>query len=65
MRDFAAALAAAVFRAALILLNELTHLAIRVRVAPSGPAENGLPQYGAALALAGSAWRRTLRRRPA
>lgn len=63
MPDFIAALvAAAIFCAGLILLNGLTRLALQMHVAPADLAENGLLQYGLAAALAGSTWRRSLRR---
>lgn len=63
MPDFVAALvAAAIFCAGLILLNGLTRMAMQWQIAPADLAENGLLQYGAALALAGAAWRRAVRR---
>lgn len=63
MPDFVAALvSAAIFCAGLILLNGLTRLAMQVQIAPADLAENGLLQYGVALALAGATWRRALRR---
>ncbi|NEU12216.1 hypothetical protein G3T14_08730 [Methylobacterium sp. BTF04] len=63
MPDFVAALVtAAIFCAGLIALNGLTRLAIAWHVAPSDLGENGLLQYGLAVALAGVAWRRALRR---
>lgn len=65
MPDFVAALiTAAVFCAGLILLNALTHWAIQAQIAPADLAENGMLQYGLALALAGFTWRRALAARP-
>ena len=64
MPDFIAALlTAAVFCGVLIALNALTRLAIQMQVAPSDLAEGGFVQYGAALVLAGTTWRRSLHRR--
>ncbi|CAA2139662.1 MULTISPECIES: hypothetical protein [Methylobacterium] len=61
MPDFVAALiTAAAFCAGLILLNVLTRWAIQAQIAPADLAENGLLQYGLALALAGCTWRRAL-----
>lgn len=61
MPDFVAALiTAAAFCAGLILLNVLTRWAIQVQIAPADLAENGLLQYGLAIALAGFTWRRAL-----
>ncbi|KQO52159.1 hypothetical protein ACYQR9_13175 [Methylobacterium sp. CM6241] len=61
MPDFVAALiTAAVFCAGLILLNALTRWAIQTQIAPADLAENGMLQYGLALALAGFTWRRAL-----
>lgn len=65
MPDFVAALvAAAIFCAGLIVLNALTRLAMQLQIAPSDLAENGFLQYGGALALAGSTWRRAQARPP-
>lgn len=62
MPDFvAAALASAVFCLAVIALNALTRLALQAHLAPDGLAENGFLQYGGALALAGSTYRRATR----
>ncbi len=62
MPDFvAAALASAVFCLAVIALNALTRLALQTHLAPDGLAENGFLQYGGALALAGSTYRRATR----
>ncbi|WP_018044403.1 hypothetical protein [Methylobacterium sp. 88A] len=61
MPDFVAALiTAAAFCAGLILLNVLTRWAIQAQIAPADLAENGLLQYGLAIALAGLTWRRAL-----
>ncbi|GJD38507.1 hypothetical protein [Methylobacterium bullatum] len=61
MPDFVAALiTAAAFCAGLILLNVLTRWAIQAQIAPADLAENGLLQYGLALALAGCTWQRAL-----
>lgn len=61
MPDFVAALiTAAAFCAGLILLNVLTRWAIQAQIAPADLAENGLLQYGLAIALAGFTWRRAL-----
>ncbi|CAA2104409.1 hypothetical protein MBUL_02689 [Methylobacterium bullatum] len=61
MPDFVAALiTAAAFCAGLILLNVLTRWAIQAQIAPVDLAENGLLQYGLAIALAGFTWRRAL-----
>ncbi|MCC0808224.1 hypothetical protein FPV16_18750 [Methylobacterium sp. W2] len=61
MPDFVAALiTAAAFCAGLILLNVLTRWAIQAQIAPADLAENGLLQYGLAIALAGFIWRRAL-----
>lgn len=63
MPDFVAALVAtATFCASLILLNGLTRMAMQLPIAPTDLAENGLLQYGAALALAWATWRRAVRR---
>lgn len=65
MPDFVAALvAAAIFCGGLILLNGLTRMIMPLSIAPADLAENGLLQYGAALALAGATWRRALGRPP-
>ncbi len=62
MPDFvAAALASAVFCLAVIALNALTRLALQAHLAPDGFAENGFLQYGGALALAGTTYRRATR----
>ncbi|MBB2962498.1 hypothetical protein [Methylobacterium sp. R2-1] len=62
MPDFvAAALASAVFCLAVIALNALTRLALQAHLAPDGLAENGFLQFGGALALAGTTYRRTTR----
>lgn len=62
MPDFvAAALASAVFCLAVIALNALTRLALQTHLALDGLAENGFLQYGGALALAGSTYRRATR----
>ncbi|CAO4149332.1 hypothetical protein PUR23_21985 [Methylorubrum populi] len=62
MPDFvAAALASAVFCLTVIALNALTRLALQSHLAPDGLAENGFLQYGGALALAGSTYRRATR----
>ncbi len=62
MPDFvAAALASAVFCLAVIALNALTRLALQAHLAPDGLAENGLLQYGGALALASTTYRRGTR----
>ena len=64
MPDFVAALiTAAVFCAGLILLNALTCWAIQTQIAPADLAENGMLQYGLALAAAATVWRRTVRGR--
>ncbi|MCJ2131738.1 hypothetical protein [Methylobacterium sp. E-045] len=61
MPDFVAALiTAAAFCAGLILLNALTRWGIQAHMAPADLAENGLLQYGLAIALAGFTWRRAL-----
>ena len=61
MPDFVAALiTAAAFCAGLILLNVLTRWALQAQIAPADLAENGLLQYGLAIALAGFTWRRAL-----
>ncbi len=63
MPDFVAALlAAASFCAAVIVLNGLTRIAHHMQVAPVDLAENGLLQFGLALALAGSTWRHAIAR---
>jgi hypothetical protein len=65
MPDFVAALiTAAAFCAGLILLNVLTRWAIQAQIAPADLAENGLLQYGLAIALAGFTWLRALARPP-
>ncbi|ABY31836.1 hypothetical protein [Methylorubrum extorquens] len=62
MPDFvAASLASAVFCLAIIALNALTRLALQAPFAPDGLAENGFLQYGGALALAGTTYRRAMR----
>ncbi|MBD8909196.1 hypothetical protein [Methylorubrum zatmanii] len=62
MPDFvAAALASAVFCLAVIALNALTRLALQTHLAPDGLAENGLVQFGGAVMLAGTTYRRTTR----
>jgi len=62
MPDFvAASLASAVFCLAIIALNALTRLALQTSLAPDGLAENGFLQYGGALALAGTTYRRASR----
>ena len=59
MPDFvAASLASAVF---CLALNALTRLALQAPFAPDGLAENGFLQYGGALALAGTTYRRATR----
>lgn len=61
MPDFIAALiTAAVFCAGVIVLNALTRFAIQMQIAPSDLAEGGLVQYGAALVIARSTWRRAI-----
>ncbi|MBK3401729.1 hypothetical protein H0176_15655 [Methylorubrum populi] len=62
MPDFvAAALASAVFCLGVIALNALTRLALQAYLAPDGLAENGFLQYGGALLLAGTTYRRATR----
>ena len=62
MPDFVAALlASAVFCLAVIALNALTRLALQAHLAPDGLMEGGLLQYGGAVVLAGTAYRRALR----
>lgn len=62
MPDFvAASLASAVFCLAIIALNAVTRLALQTPLAPDGLAENGFLQYGGALALAGTTYRRASR----
>ncbi|GJE19172.1 hypothetical protein [Methylobacterium marchantiae] len=64
MPDFVAALiTAAAFCAAVIVTNALTRWALQLHIAPADLAENGLLQYGVALAFASSAWKRALGRR--
>lgn len=62
MPDFvAAALASAVFCLGLIALNALTRLALQTPLAPDGLAENGFLQFGGALVLARTTYRRGTR----
>ena len=62
MPDFVAALlASAVFCLALVALNALTRLALQAQLAPDGLMEGGFLQYGGALVLAGSTYRRAVR----
>jgi hypothetical protein len=64
MPDFLATLLAAlVFCLGLIALNALTRLALQWQVAPMDLAENGMLQYGLAVAAAATVWRRTVRPR--
>ena len=64
MPDFLATLLAVlVFCLGLIALNALTRLALQWQVAPMDLAENGMLQYGLAVAAAATVWRRTVRPR--
>ncbi len=64
MPDFLATLLAAlVFCLGLIALNALTRVALQWHVAPMDLAENGMLQYGLAVAAAATVWRRTVRPR--
>ncbi|WP_232631342.1 hypothetical protein [Methylobacterium sp. Leaf118] len=62
MPDFVAALfASAIFCLAVVALNALTRLALQAQIAPDGLMEGGFVQYGGALVLAGSTYRRAVR----
>ncbi len=62
MPDFvAAALASVTFCLAVVALNALTRLALQAHLAPDGLAENGFLQFGGALVLARTTYRRATR----
>ncbi|MDO9425997.1 MAG: hypothetical protein Q7T93_04125 [Methylobacterium sp.] len=64
MPDFVATLVASlIFCLGLMLLNAGTRLALQWYAAPADLAENGMLQYGLALAAAATVWRRTVRGR--
>lgn len=64
MPDFVAALLSAIaFCIALVVLNALTRCLVQWQLAPPALSENGLLQFGGALALARVAYRRAPSRR--
>lgn len=64
MPDFVAALVSAVaFCVALVALNALTRCLVQWHLAPHALSENGILQFGGALALARVAYRRAPTRR--
>lgn len=64
MPDFIAILGAStLFCATVIVMNGLTRLAIQFNCATGDLAENGLAQFGVAIAIAGLALQRSFRRK--